>query len=251
MASQELMVLICGVSAGMLLQDEAGLLSFRYGPTYDGVPLSLSMPLSNRTYRDRVVRPFLFGLLPDSEQQRRAIARECDVKPNNPFALLTHIGLDCPGGVQFCPPDGVGSPAKRMREYRPLSFGQVAERLTSIRENDDASWMGGEESWSLGGNQGKFALAWHEGTWCECLGSAPTTHIFKHGVAGFRLEALNEYVCMRTARLSGIPAADVAYRQFAQEPALIVKRFDRTVDADGNMLVLGSQVLQDVFQVAH
>lgn len=31
----------------------------------------------------------------------------------------------------------------------------------------------------LGGNQGKFALARENGSWCECGGSSPTTHIFK------------------------------------------------------------------------
>ena len=243
MATHELTVVICGTQAGTLCQDGAGLLSFCYGPSYDGVPLSLSMPISNRTYRDRVVRPFLFGLLPDGEQQRQAIAREYGVKPNNPFALLAHIGLDCPGGVQFCPPDNLGLLTQRASGYRPLSIGQVADRLTSIREENDVSWMGGEESWSLGGNQGKFALAWHEDAWCECLGSAPTTHIFKHGVVGFRLEALNEYVCMRTARLSGIPVADGTYQQFAQEPALIVRRFDRIADAGGSVVRLHQEDL--------
>lgn len=48
------------------------------------------------------MNPYLFGLLPDSEDQRKAIAAEFDVRPNNPVALLSHIGLDCPGGVQFC-----------------------------------------------------------------------------------------------------------------------------------------------------
>ena len=243
MATRELAVFICEMPAGTLIQDEEGLLSFRYDPSYDGAPLSLSMPLSNRTYRDRVVRPFLFGLLPDDERQRKAIAWEYDVRPNNPFALLTHIGLDCPGGIQFCPPNHLDLLKRRTSEYRPLSTEQIADRLSSIRKNDDATWMGAEESWSLGGNQGKFALARHNGAWCECLGSAPTTHIFKYGVTGFRLEALNEYVCMRTAHFCGIPVADVTYRQFAREPALVVRRYDRMVDVDGNVTRLHQEDL--------
>ena len=105
MAEMELATFICGEIAGTLRQDEHGLCSFVYAPTYRGAPLSLTMPLSNRTYGHNIVRPFLFGLLPDSQEQRRAIAAEHDVASNNPVALLCHIGLDCAGAVQFCRAD--------------------------------------------------------------------------------------------------------------------------------------------------
>ena len=95
--------------------------------------------------------------------------------------------------------------------------------------------MGSEESWSLGGNQGKFALGLHDESWCECIGAAATTHIFKNGVVGFKLQALNEYVCMKTAARSGINAAGVEYRFFEDEPALIVSRYDRVLDASGQI----------------
>ena len=95
--------------------------------------------------------------------------------------------------------------------------------------------MGAEESWSLGGNQGKFALALRDGSWCECVGAAATTHIFKHGVAGFKLQALNECICMKTAARTGISTADVAYCLFEEEPALIVSRYDRVLDAKGTI----------------
>ena len=99
MARIDLCVLICEKIAGVLSQDERGIMSYRYSKEYSGPPLSASMPISNRTYGQNVVRPYLFGLLPDSEDQRRAIAYEFDCKPNNPVAMLSHIGLDCPGAV--------------------------------------------------------------------------------------------------------------------------------------------------------
>lgn len=49
------------------------------------------------------MNPYLFGLLPDSEDQRKAIAAEFDVRPNNPVALLSHIGLDCRAACSFVP----------------------------------------------------------------------------------------------------------------------------------------------------
>lgn len=235
MAETALSVIICGRVAGTLRQDSRGLMSFSYSGDYSGAPLSLSMPVSNRVFGQSTVRPYLFGLLPDSEQQRRAIANEHGISANNPVAMLERIGLDCPGAVQFCPCGQEASATTRNEEFVPLADREIAQRLRSIRSDRDATWMGREESWSLGGNQGKFALALRDGSWCECRGAAPTTHIFKNGVAGFKLEALNEYVCMRTAKACGIEAADVEYRLFEDEPALIVSRYDRIGMPDGGI----------------
>ena len=243
MAVMSLRVIICGTPAATLHQDATGLPSLRYDETYAGTPLSLTMPVSNRVYRHDIVRPYLFGLLPDDERQRRAIASEHGVSANNPVALLDHIGLDCPGGVQFCRPERLGAALAREGDYRPLSEHEIAAKLASLRSSADATWMGTGESWSLGGNQGKFALAWHDGAWCECLGSSPTTHIFKNGVAGYRLEALDEYVCMKCAQACGIAAANVDYRVFENQPALIVTRYDRALNAAGDVIRLHQEDL--------
>ena len=235
MATTSLKIIVSGTVAGTLLQNEAGPMSFRYDESYRGTPLSLSMSVSNRIYSQDVLLPYLFGLLPDSETQRRAIALEFEVRPNNPIELLAHIGRDCPGGVQFCKEADLETVLNRTGRYSPLSEHEIAQRLSSIRQDETTSWMGSEESWSLGGNQGKFALGLHDESWCECIGAAATTHIFKNGVVGFKLQALNEYVCMKTAARSGINAAGVEYRFFEGEPALIVSRYDRVLDASGQI----------------
>ncbi|WP_436968337.1 HipA domain-containing protein [Collinsella intestinalis] len=59
--------------------------------------------------------------------------------------------------------------------------------------------------------------------------------MFKNGVIGFRLQALNEYACMKIAERDGIAAAKVDYRFFEDEPALIVKRYDRIYMEDGTV----------------
>lgn len=243
MARTTLRTIICGVPAGTLTQDENGLISFTYDRDYDGPALSTNIPVSNRTYGQQVMNPYLFGLLPDSEDQRKAIAAEFDARPNNPVALLSHIGLDCPGGVQFCAEEGIDTVLHRTGEYRPIDDHEIALRLKSIRDDREASWMGLDESWSLGGNQGKFALALIDGRWCECVGSSPTTHIFKNGVIGFKLEALNEFVCMKSAQRAGIATANVEYRLFEDEPALIVERYDRVKVKDGTIMRLHQEDL--------
>ena len=143
MARTSLRTIICGVPAGTLTQDENGLISFTYDHDYDGPALSTNIPVSNRTYGQQVMNPYLFGLLPDSEDQRKAIAAEFNVRPNNPVALLSHIGLDCPGGVQFCAEedaDAVLHRAWRLPPYRrPRKLLSVSSRseMTAM-----TSWMG-------------------------------------------------------------------------------------------------------------
>lgn len=249
MAVLDLRVLLAGVPAGTVHQDEHGLMSFAYDAGYQGPPLSLSMPVSNRTYGPDVLRPYLFGLLPDSELQRRAIARELGVSANNPVTLLAHIGLDCPGAVQLCAPGRVDEALSRADTRRELTDHEIALRLKTVRDEPEASWMGLGERWSLGGNQGKFALAGEGGRWYECHGAAPTTHIFKNGVVGFRLQALNEYVCMRTAERCGVATAHVDYRFFEDEPALIVERYDRVRDVSGAVVRLHQEDLCQALSV--
>ena len=229
MATIELFAIVEGQPAGVLRQDQTGAVTFRYAENYQGAPLSLSMPVVNRTYGQSVVRPYLFGLLPDSEDQRRAIAREYGGRPNNPVAMLAHIGLDCPGAIQFCHADrrSLIDATTASGSYEPLDDHQIALRLKTLRGDGGDSWLAEGEHWSLGGNQGKFALALRNGRWCSCLGAAPTTHIFKNGVIGYKLQALNEYICMRTAAMCGISAASVDYQLFEDEPALVVTRYDR------------------------
>mgnify|MGYP002624660717 CR=1 FL=1 len=229
MAQTELFAIIEGVPAGVLRQDSTGQISFRYADGYKGTPLSLSLPVTNREYGQAVVRPYLFGLLPDSEEQRKAIASEYGGRPNNPVAMLAHMGLDCPGAVQFCHADehSLTEAILRQGTYEPISCEAIAQRLRGLRDHADDSWLADGEHWSLGGNQGKFALAKRGDQWCSCQGSAATTHIFKNGVLGYKLQALNEFVCMRTAASCGISTAVVSYELFEDEPALVVSRYDR------------------------
>lgn len=139
MATTSLKIIVSGTVAGTLLQNEAGLMSFRYDESYRGTPLSLSMPVSNRIYSQDVLLPYLFGLLPDSETQRRAIALEFEVRPNNPIELLAHIGRDCPGGVQFCKEADLETVLNRTGRYSPLSEHEIAQRLSSIRQDETTS----------------------------------------------------------------------------------------------------------------
>lgn len=230
MTNRHLDVWIAGIRAGVLSQVESGSLTFEYYRSYRGVPLSLSMPLSTRVYRDHVVRPYVWGLLPEDPDALKGISRSSGVSPTNPFTLLSVIGRDCPGAVQFC---AQGSRVSRESSLVPITEEQIAARLSEGRAGG-RGWLAENERWSLAGQQSKFALRKDGGRWYSCEGDAATTHILKSGVRGLEHQALNEYVCMRLATLCGIRSARVSYREFTGahgvEPAIVIERYDRKLE---------------------
>lgn len=226
-----LVVLIAGRRAGMVRQSDDGTLSFAYGAGYNGVPLSLSMPVGEMAFGDSLVRPFLYGLLPDSREVRRSLGREYGVSPDNPLSLLRHIGLDCPGAVQLCEESKVEEVLDRGEKLVALSDREIALRLKRGQGNRAERWETDNERWSLGGQQTKFALRREEGVWYSCEGGAATTHILKPGIVDLHYEALNEFVCLELARACGIAAIDVSYSLFEDETALVSERYDRVRDS--------------------
>lgn len=110
LATRHLTAFIEGNPVGTLLQDEKGLVYFHYNPGYDGPPLSLSLPVSARAYRQTEVVPYLMGLLPDSAEVRRdagATPRRPHVRRGQRPCLRGHAqeGQACRGDSR---PPGVG-----------------------------------------------------------------------------------------------------------------------------------------------
>ena len=238
MGSSRLRVFVAGEYCGELVEDGHGTLSFTYSKSYMGVPLSMSMPVGLARYGDRVVRPYLMGLLPDDQATRATLGALHGISGDNPFRLLSVIGLDCPGAVQICP-EGV-DPSQECAggDLRELSDEEISARLAEIREDAAAAWTGSsrrEGHWSLGGCQAKLALRYWDGRWYECLGTAATTHILKPGVVGYERQALVEYLSMRIARELELPVAEVSYMRFSGEEAVVIGRYDRAVLPDGSV----------------
>lgn len=233
--SRGLVALIAGQRAGRVCQAESGALSFAYDGGYVGIPLSLSMPVSNQVFGDKVVRPFLFGLLPDSFEVRRSLGRELGVSADNPWALLAHVGLDCPGAVQLCTEGGLVAATTRAEVLAPVTEHDIASRLRRGRGMASARWETDNERWSLGGQQAKFALRREGDGWYSCEGAAATTHIFKPGISDLKLSALNEYVCLKLAAACGIPVERADYLVFEDESAIVATRYDRVRDDAGRV----------------
>ena len=226
---KELVVKISGHSAGLLKQSSSGNLTFQYHPDYLGTetPLSLSLPPRAESYQKGDLMPFLQGLLPDNEAALRAIASRYSVSPQNPFAILQHIGADVAGAVEFLPSDHREQP----EQSRALSELEVANLL---REKI-AEYTTGQPGvtaglFSLAGAQPKLALnKTSSGHWRTGTRSVPTTHILKPLPVQLPDLDIAELMTMETAHQLGLSVAKAEFAQFDSIRVLVVKRFDRNV----------------------
>ncbi len=227
MKPKELLVFVEEHYCGVLREDNHGKHSFTYDSNSPTLPrLSLSMPQRSAPWTGKPVEAYIDGILPDDRDMRRRIARLYDVNANNPFSLLTAIGLDCAGGAQFVLPEQADS-FRKNAELRPISEREVEQKLRAIADSSHQSWQNGEEHWSLNGAQDKIALCLKEGQWHEALGSAATTHIIKPGINRLHEQAFNEYVCMKTLRGLNMPTATTDFHLFGTLPTIVSTRWDR------------------------
>jgi serine/threonine-protein kinase HipA len=225
---RSLTVLMGGVTVGQVLRDGARL-SFEYDDQWrrrGAFPLSLSMPLPVRRHSHATISNWMWNLLPDNQVTLREIGARHDVSANNPFALLSRIGLDCQGAVQFVAPD---EPPLQPGVIEWLTISDVAARLASLRAGSPQGREVTEGQFSLSGAQPKTALCLLDGRWGVPSGRLATTHILKPPSRNLSGQAQNEHFCLNLARRAGLPAAASFVQAFDDEVAIVVERYDRIV----------------------
>jgi serine/threonine-protein kinase HipA len=228
-------VLLDGQLVGLITMDSSGRLTFSYDELWRSsrspTPLSLSMRLAQSEHGDAVVRPFLWGLLPDNERVLERWAQAYQVSARNPFALLRHVGEDCAGAIQLVRPDRVDSVLAGEGPVTWLDESGVAQRLRMLREDPTAWHLYEGGQFSLAGAQAKTALYRDPSTgrWGVPSGATPTTHILKPAIPGFDGHDLNEHLCLTAARTIGLSAAYTTVESFGPERAIVVQRYDRVI----------------------
>lgn len=232
-----LAVLLDGRRIAEVAQHSTGRIELRYDESWrtdpQAHPLSLSMPLTARTHGERALLPFLWGLLPDNEMILRHYARSYGASERNPISLLTVLGADCAGAVQFVPPERAAEyagPADSL-DAEWLSDQDIGDSLRSVLRTGLPS-RGERDTgrFSLAGAQPKIALLQHEGRWGRPIGQTPTTHILKPPSPDFPGLAENEHLCLQIAQALGLRAANSTVATFDGEIAIVVERFDRLLD---------------------
>jgi serine/threonine-protein kinase HipA len=236
--SSELIALLEGKEVGRIRKDARGRIAFFYDDDWrmaqDAYPLSLSMPLGAKEHGRNVTEAFLWGLLPDNEQVLARWASKFHVSARNVFALISHVGEDCAGAVQFALPerlDDICSGKQDAIEW--LDEADIAKRLKALRE-DHAAWRLPRDTgqFSLAGAQPKTALLLQSGRWGIPSGRIPTTHILKPPTGLFDGHAENEHICLAVARELGMPTTQSNVMRFKDEVAIVLERYDRLVSGN-------------------
>ncbi len=231
--SAQLVAVFNGREAGRVTRDGRGRLTFLYADAWrqanGAYPLSLSMPLTAAEHGHKPVEAFLWGLLPDNASVLDRWARLFQVSARNAFSLMSHVGEDCAGAVQFVRPERLAYvTGQGPAEVDWLDEKEVARRLRALLA-DHAAWRMPRDTgqFSLAGAQPKTALLYENGRWGVPSGRTPTTHILKPPTGEFDGHAENEHVCMQLASALGLATVNSQVMTFEDQVAIVIERYDR------------------------
>ena len=231
--TNQLIALLDGREVGTVHYKDSRL-SFTYSDTWrndpNAYPLSLSMPLGSATHGHARIEAFLWGLLPDNDRVVQNWGKRFQVSPKNVFRLISHVGEDCAGAVQFVSPERletlIAEPAAREIQWLPEE--NIAERLRTLRA-DHSAWRAASDTgqFSLAGAQPKTALLFERKRWGVPSGRIPTTHILKPPTGDWEGHAENEHFSLQLARALGLIVPNSSVLRFQDEIAIVVERYDR------------------------
>ncbi|HEY9869473.1 MAG TPA: type II toxin-antitoxin system HipA family toxin [Candidatus Obscuribacterales bacterium] len=237
MKSNILSVRLYGIPIGTLLQTQEGKMRFEY---CEGAKhaLSLSMPLTKRKYGNVPCEAYFGGLLPESEEARRAIGRILRANPNSTFSLLQAIGNDCAGAVSLHTPDvPVEADTSHEMGMKPLSDTALAQHIRELPQKPLFIGVEGLRL-SLAGVQEKAAVCMINGRIGLPIRGTPTTHILKPAIDRYPGSVPNEYLCLKVAKALGLPVPNAEIRRAEDQVYLLVERYDRSVDEGKGILRL-------------
>lgn len=222
---------------GHLIQDDRGLMVFDYVNSWlenpNVYPLSRSLPLRSERFTREECRGFFAGILPE-KGNRKLIAKNLGISPQNDFAMLEQIGGECAGAISFMP-SGQLLPEED-QTYRSLSDDDLADILEQLPRRP---LMAGEEGvrLSLAGAQDKLAVRVQGNQISLPLGHAPSTHILKPAIEHYDDVVFNELACLRLAAAVGLPTAKGEARRLQGTDYLLIERYDKMIK-DGHMMRL-------------
>ena len=232
---------------GRLNRQSSGAIHFQYDASWltweHALPVSLSLPLREDRYIGAPVIAVFDNLLPDSAPIRRRMAERVHAQGLDAYDLLSAVGRDCVGALQFLP-DGVEPGRAGTVDGKPINDSEIAHLLGDLASTPLG--LGEDEDFriSIAGAQEKTALLSWKGRWYKPLATTATTHILKPQIGrlpnGIDLSnsVENEFFCLKLTAALGLPSAAATIEEFAGNRVLVVERFDRRWTSDNRLLRL-------------
>ncbi|GIG20891.1 toxin HipA [Cellulomonas chitinilytica] len=187
-------------------------------------PLSLSLPLTERRVQGDALERFCDNLLPEGGV-RAVLERENDIRPGDTFALLSRIGRECAGAIQFTTDE---APAGAGR-VTPLTSDEVDVLVRDLPTHHVPDGLA--VSASLGGVQDKVLLTRTADGWAWPADGAMSSHLVKPQPQSPQAPIPDiiryEHWALQVAAAAGLRAARSELEWFGDRQALVVERFDR------------------------
>lgn len=194
-----LFIYMNGYEVGEYIQHRSGAQEFIYCDDWlknkSAVPLSLSLPLTDKVHKGDNVYNYFDNLLPDSPEIRKRIQSRFDAKTNRPFDLLAEIGMDCVGAIQLMS-ERAEVNVKNI-ESEALTESDIAKNLKNYKTLPLGMSRDQEFRISIAGAQEKTALLWHNDQWQRPIGTTPTTHIFKLPMERLNMQVLIYLIALK------------------------------------------------------
>lgn len=226
------------VQVGTLIRATDGGISFTYASSWleseKAFPVASILPLTQGSWRGEPVVAAFENLLPDAEGDlREKIAERVGSSGQDVFSLLSVLGRDCVGALQFLPSEE--EPSLEDMEYREISEEEMVTDLNNLAVAPLAQGADDDFRISIAGAQEKTAYLNVDGRWAKPRGITPTSHIFKTPMGvipgpdqiDLSDSVENELFCMTLAQNIGLPVATVEKISLPGQVALAVERFDR------------------------
>ncbi|MFK8082337.1 MAG: type II toxin-antitoxin system HipA family toxin [Granulosicoccus sp.] len=218
---------------GRLTQERAKL-NFIYDETWlassNACALSVALPLQVDSFNDTAANAFFAGLLPEGSL-RKLLLRQFQLSEANAFGLLNEIGGECAGAVSLhTTPELPQTHSTGLIQW--LDDDELAKILVELPQRP---MLAGSTDMrlSLAGAQDKLPVVVDDQRIGLALQGEPSTHILKPAINSLSETVLNEAFCLQLAATAGLEAAHVQIGTVNDSSYLLVKRYDRTSDAQG------------------
>ena len=235
-----------GKTVGYLSKQPSGAVEFIYAQEWlsneRAYPVSLSLPLREDAFHGAPVVAVFENLLPDSEGLRSRVAEKVGADGTDAYSLLSQIGRDCVGALQFFSEDeDIDFSDLNSIQGEVIDDGEIETLLNNLARAPLGLDREHDFRISVAGAQEKTALLFHNGKWMRPFGTTPTTHIFKTQIG--QLEGIdlsnsveNEFYGLAIMKAFGLPVNNVEIKTFGETKSLVIERFDRAWRKDGSLL---------------
>lgn len=210
---------------GRVWRQRARLIGFRYDSDWvegGGFEISHSLPLTIEPFapEEGIAHNFFANLLPES-RVREQIVRDLKIADTD-FELLRAIGGECAGALSLLPTGEVPSEDSSYQELSPALLADLAHKRGHIYA---AYHSPARPRLSLAGAQDKLALLVRDKQFFLPQSEAPSSHILKFEIEGYRHVPAYETFTTMLAKQIDLPVVDIELIELSGKSCSLTARY--------------------------